>query len=246
MRNLNLNILILFIFIALQTQARNLSFPQDLSQPERVLISHWFAPSSTPSLLSTSYPLGGYSGFEFGLSHHRLPTSLINSLTGVAPDSHDDLSYPLLTLGKGLYDNTDIFVSFSPLMGVNQISHYSGLIRHEFWRSNSNHFRISAQIYRGSSNIYNQLNLRSQGIDFLLTSTFQRVSLYWGIGQLSSVARFSGGANGTTDSNEEETESLYRTRNIFGFEWPIKNYFIAAEINRMNLSYYAIKLGVRL
>lgn len=222
------------------------SFPNNLDKNNRQTILDYFAPSASANILGAPYPLGGYSGLEVGLSYHQLPSSLLSHLNTSPPSTDKDSFYPLLTVGKGFYLNTDVLVSLSPFVGLSALSHFSFQVRHEIWRSPSNIFRITGLAYGGSANLKDQLNLQTEGLDFIATATVKKASFYFGWGTYVASGLFLGGINGMTDSLINEKETKVGSRQILGFEWPIDNYFIAAEVNRMNLPYYSIKLGARL
>ncbi len=75
--------------------------------------------------------------------------------------------------------------------------------------------------------------------------TLDRVSIFVGIGSLISNGRFIGGAGGITESTNTETERISLAHQLIGIEWPIGNFFIAAEADRYAIPYYSVKLGYR-
>lgn len=221
------------------------TLPTQLNQSDRKTALQILAPATNSRLLSSPYPLGGWEGFEVGVSRHYVPTAYLSEL-GSKPDNLNDFEYPLLTLGKGLYNNLDLFLSIVPMAQSETITHFSSQIRCQLWESVSQIFRISGLLYAGTTTLNNQLNIQSYGFDFIGTTTIDRVSLYLGLGTSFGNGRFIGGAKGLTDSLNTEIETTTLAHQLIGLEWPVSNFFWAAEVDRFKIPYYSLKIGYRM
>src|SRR5580692_1102541 len=92
--------------------------PSGLLQPDRQQIVRTLGFDTATKMLDNPYPLGGFSGFEVGLSMEYIDIRDIRTL-GCAPGSagcrntsisdETELRYSRLTIGKGLYDDVDVF-----------------------------------------------------------------------------------------------------------------------------------------
>jgi hypothetical protein len=225
--------------------AAKLTLPKQLNQKDRRSALEIMGPATGSRLLTSPYPLGGWSGFEVGLSRHYVPTSYLTEL-GDASVSQSDFEYPLLTLGKGLYYDLDLFLSIVPMAQTASINHFSTQVRYQFWQSLNQLFRISGLIYGGTTTLNNQLNMQTYGFDLVGTTTIDRVSLFIGLGTSFTDGRFIGGTKGITNSQATETEKLTLAHQLIGIEWPIDNFFWAAEVDRFKIPYYSLKIGYRM
>jgi hypothetical protein len=222
-----------------------LQLPSNLNEADRRAALQIMGPATSTRILSSPYPLGGYEGFELGISRHYVPTSYLSEL-GNKTASEGDFEYPLLTLGKGLYYDLDLFLSIVPMAQSDSINHFSSQIRYQFWHSESEVFRFSGLIYAGTTTLNNQLNMQSYGYNLIGTSTIDRVSLYIGVGTSFCNGRFIGGIKGITDSPRTEIETLTLAHQLIGIEWPLGSFFWAAEVDRYKIPYYSLKIGYRM
>lgn len=219
--------------------------PHQLTASDRKSALSVLGPATSSRLLSSGFPLGGWQGFEMGLSRHYVPASYLNSL-GDQTNERSDFEYPLVTFGKGLYSDFDLFLSFVPMFQGESISHASAQVRHQFWQSPTNIFRVVGLVHTDSTNLANQLSIRAYGFDVIGTTTIDRISLFIGIGATAWHGTFIGGNKGVTDSKESETNQVSLAHQLIGFEWPISNYFVSAEVDRYDSPYYSLKFGYRL
>src|SRR5476651_1584350 len=101
--------------------------PSGLNQSDRREIVRTLGLNSATKMLDNPYPLGGYSGFEIGLSSEFIDIRDIRHL-GCAPGSagcgnktysdESEWNYSRLTIGKGLYKDLDIFIHFIAPLGA--------------------------------------------------------------------------------------------------------------------------------
>lgn len=250
MNNLRFLVIVSFINLIVSTPivfGENIKhfIPHQLSQTDRHSALLLLGPATSSRVLSSPYPLGGFQGIEVSLSRQNIPFTFLNSI-GDKKNDQRDLDYSTLTIGKGLYYNIDLFLSFIPMIQYDSLSHFSTQIRYQFWQSNNNFFRLSGILHSSTSNIDNQISLQSYGYDFVGTTTIDRVSLFIGIGNSTNRGRFIGGKNGLTDNLETVTEVSIIPHQLIGIEWPIANFFWAAQVDRFNFPFYAFKFGYRM
>jgi hypothetical protein len=115
------------IFLSLSAQA-SLEIPKNLNSVERRKALEILGFSSSSKLLGNPYPLGGFAGVEIGYTSEIISTGELASL-GTKPKTQSETSFSTLTLGKGLYNNLDIFLQFSPFSQDEAISSFGGQLR---------------------------------------------------------------------------------------------------------------------
>lgn len=226
-------------------------FPTSMDQQDRRRALEFLGPATSSRMLSTPYPLGGWEGFEVGLSRHYVPMSHLKDVDNAFEDQRD-IEYPILTLGKGLFYDFDLFLSLVPMIQSEAVNHFSTQIRHQFWQSNEGSLRLSGLLYAGTTTLNNQINMQSYGFDALATLTIDKVSMYLGLGSSFNNGRFIGGPNGivapqegSVEPSSTAIETITLPHQLVGLEWPIENFFFAIEVDRFKIPYYSMKLGYR-
>ncbi len=190
------------------------------------------------------YPLGGYMGFELGVSYELLSTAQIAKL-GSGTGVQGDTSYVNFTLGKGLFYDVDFYLNFSPLGQAEKFSSFGGAIRWGILEMQSLPVHFSLQAAANSANFQNKVNTTTQSLDLIGGWNFQDVVMYGGVGVIRSSGLFVGGAGGITDNGETMTESVSETHTFGGISVKYSTYFVAVQVDRASQAAYALKLGVR-
>ena len=85
-----------------------LEIPSQLTSADEIRTLEIIGLGTTSKFLSNAYPLGGYSGLEVSLSVETMDTKEIASLGSTAAET-PTVYYPTITIGKGIYNNSDIF-----------------------------------------------------------------------------------------------------------------------------------------
>jgi hypothetical protein len=236
---------IIGLLLFTSTGFSSLKLPSQLTASDRTKALSLLGPATSHRLLSTTYPLGGSQGFEISLSHHSVPLSYLSEL-GDKSGTQSALDFPMITLGKGLFYNFDLFLSFVPLNQKNSLHHFSTQLRYQIWQSENNLFRFSTLFHSGTSNLNNQVSMQSYGYDLVGTATIDRFSIFAGLGTSFNNGRFIGGAAGITDSSQTELNTATLAHQLVGLEWPVRDFFFAAEVDRYRVPYYSMKVGYRL
>ncbi len=153
---------VLLFFLSFSSVTRALDIPKGLSAADRKEVVRTVGLTSANKFLTNPYPLGGYSGFEIGYSMEFVNVRDIRRLGctpgvgGCANLSYSDDTewrFSRLTIGKGLYQDVDVFFSFIPPTGPDRLSDYGGLVRWSFFQAQFLPINVSAVVH------FNQLNM---------------------------------------------------------------------------------------
>lgn len=212
-----------------------------LSENDRREVVKTLGHASSLKVLGDPYPLGGYAGFEMGITIESVPTESFADL-GDKTAGGNLLTYPVISVGKGLYENIDLFGHFSLFGQENRVGVYGGLLRWGFFESKNMPLTLSLSLQSSSNNFDNIITGEVFAATLNLGLNFNNSSLYMGIGKVNSKAEFSEGLN---DSPQAETVSAEDTQFKVGGVYHFRPYFIAIEFNRYVVSHFSARLGLR-
>jgi hypothetical protein len=196
-------------------------------------------------ILSDPYPLGGYQGFEISASFESIPTDDLSRLGSKLTTSQTEAVLPKFTVGKGLYNDVDVYVSFTPYNREDQLSQFGGSIRWGFHQASLLPIASSIVTHFTSGNISNQLSIQTYGLDFISGISVGSVSLYAGAGFLETRGHFLGGPAGVTVSKALETDTVNGLHSAIGAHLRISSFFASAQIDRYEEPVISGKIGVR-
>ncbi|MGZ3770760.1 MAG: hypothetical protein ACXVCP_06210 [Bdellovibrio sp.] len=236
--------LLLLVFLSTSNSRAATALPKNLNQADRVRALQILGLGSAPKLLDNPYPLGGYSGVEIGLSSEFISLQDLASL-GSRTSDNGELSFYNFSLGKGLYYNVDTFIYFTPYLQSEKIQFYGGQLRWGFYESPHFPLTFSASFYFGGANFSNLINVTTVGADIIATVNMENVAVYFGGGRVRAVGKFSGGADGVTNTGETEGQDILESHTVFGLNVDISKAFLAFEVDRYLDSNYSAKLGYR-
>lgn len=232
--------------VVLSTHAHAaLLIPNQLTQSDRQEALRIIGFGTSSKALSDPYPLGGHLGLELGLSLETVPTEDLGRLGSRLAAPQADVTIPKFTIGKGLFNDLDMYIHFMPYNQRNELSQYGGLLRWSFYEAPALPVSASIATHFNSANINNQLTLRTYGLDLMSGITVNEVSLYIGAGILQSFGSFMGGSAGVTDTQRLETEAVSSYRTLAGAQIRLNPLFIALQVDRSNQSVMSAKLGMR-
>lgn len=254
-------VLLLIGFFSLATHA--IEIPRKLDAADRTEVVRILGLSTSHKLLTNPYPLGGYSGFEIGISVEQIDLRELAKQgcaagSGGCPnrgEGRQSLSYSRLTLGKGLYNNLDLFLNFSLLDMDSDITSYGGGIRYSFYEAKF--LPISVGIVGSAThiNVNNDFSCFTLGADLVAGIYVDQFSLYLGVGQLSSTGTFIAGTNadgtidpggGDYDTVTNTTEArVKQTHSLAGITVHFANLFGALQVDRFPETAYSGRLGLR-
>jgi len=260
---------ILAIFCMFRIPCLALEIPKGLTVSDRKEVVRMVGLNSANKMLSNPYPLGGYSGYEFGYSVEFISVRDMRRLgcepgSAGCPNSSEsdetELRYSRLTVGKGLYNDVDLFFSFIPPTGGVQISDYGALARWSFYQAKFLPINISALLH------YNQLNLadsfvnRNIGAELMVGVNVDNFAVYFGGGTIRAQGTFIGhtaggrcgedctAEAGTKDMDENRrtvTDTIQETHTVVGLSAHYENLFTAAQVDRYRDAVYSLKVGLR-
>ncbi|RYZ90109.1 MAG: hypothetical protein EOP06_08325 [Proteobacteria bacterium] len=220
------------------------SIPSGLTRSDREAAISALGFGSASKLLSSPYPLGGYSGVELSVSSESIPMGDVSAL-GAKTNSRSDLSYLNFTLGKGLYNEVDILFHFIPMPQDQAVTGYGGQLRWSFYQARFMPANLSILAHASSINFYNVLSAETTGADLIASVNMQDLSLFFGLGQARSVGYFIGGTGGITDTGTAESTDAYSTHTLFGISIRFSSLFLAMQVDRYVQSTYSGKIGLR-
>lgn len=243
--------------------------PKGLSATDREEVVSALGLNSAIKPLSNPYPLGGYSGLELGCSVEFINLRDVRRL-GCAPgapgcantsySNETDWRYSRLSVGKGLFYDVDVFLSFIPPMGNLRFSDYGGLFRWSFFQAQFLPINLSLLVHANQSNFNDVFMNRNMGSEILAGVNVDNFALYFGGGFIEAQGTFIGtdssnvcgedctvsGSDPLLDpTSRTTTVRLKETHTVVGFSLHEGNLFAAAEVDRYRDAVYSLKLGLR-
>ncbi|MBX3016707.1 MAG: hypothetical protein KF767_02370 [Bdellovibrionaceae bacterium] len=236
----------IFLFLCLfSVSARAaIQIPSQMSSADRQSMLKILGYGTSFKTSGDPYPLGGYMGFEVGVSYELLSTAQIAKL-GSGTGVQGDTSILNVTLGKGLFYDVDFYLNFSPLGQSEKFSSFGGALRWGVLELQAMPIHFSVQAAANSASFQNKVNTTTQSFDLIGGWNFQDLVFYGGVGLIRSSGQFIGGAGGVSDSNETVTEAINEAHTFAGISVKYGTYFVAAQMDRATQAAYAIKFGVR-
>jgi hypothetical protein len=236
-------ITLFILFINIKSFAA-LTIPSGLSDKDQRDILNTLGPATAARLLSAPYPLGGSEGFELGLGRQYMPTESLSTF-GNKTEPQEGLSYPIITLGKGLFNDVDMYLSAIPFTQSPNLTHFSAQTRIAHWYSKTSPLIISSAFHIGSTTLKNQVTFENYGFDVLATMYLKHICLYTGLGTLFSNGTFIGGNYGVTTSGSTETVAKIFAHKLIGVDLRYEEYFVAAQVDSYERPNYSVKVGYR-
>lgn len=233
----------LTFFNLLISLAFALELPTGLNSKDQQRALEIVGLSTSAKFLSKSYPLGGYSGVELSLSLEALNTKEIAKLGDTNEESKNQF-YPTLTIGKGIYNNSDVFFHFIPASRTSGISKYGLSFRYSFYQAAFLPVNISLVTNASSTNMSNQMVTRNLGFDLMVGMTLSQLSFYLGGGWANSSGEFTGGTSGVTSSGAKELQKVEASHFMFGGTYNFDPFFIGMAIDRYTDTVFTVKTGL--
>jgi hypothetical protein len=238
--------------------------PYGLTAEDRKEVVRILGISSSTKMLTTPYPLGGYDGFEFGVSLEIIDTEPLAKMgcspgVGACPNTGDgphDFQLARFMVGKGLYNNLDLFLHFAPLTSTSNVSSYGGALRYAFFEAQFLPVSASAIVHVTHINVNDELDALTYGADLMFGVVTRDFSAYFGLGQVRAEGTFIGAAGGSgskVDPADPEVDAytktvptrVTQTHSFVGVSWQLARLFIAGEIDRYPDPVYSARIGLR-
>lgn len=233
--------LILFLLVSTASQAA-LNLPQGMSAGEQEYILQTLGFGSSFRSVDNPYPLGGYSGFEFGVSGEQIPSEEIGYL-GNQSTIDRNVTYPRISIGKGILSSVDLFFSFLPYSENTGVGIYSGALRWGFFQASFFPACFSLLLHATNTNVNNLFISETLGLDLISGVNADPFSIYVGIGSLYGEGQF----DASLSSDSRAQNRVARTfHTLVGINAEFENVFGAFQIDNYNASVFSLKVGVRL
>ena len=248
MRKISLSLIALsFVVLFFPSMGQAVDIPKNLKASDLSEMVQILGHSTSSKFLSNPFPLGGYSGFEIGLSTEVINTTDLSHL-GSGTTKQSSFQYNRLTFAKGLYNNVDVFVHFIPISTSNEISEYGGILKWTFYQAPFYPFSLSALGHINTMNIQNSFVNETMGWDLLGGINLTTFALYFGGGDQRTRSTFAQNildpalsldSSGTLIVRESQLHSF------IGMNIDFASFFIAGQIDRYEQPVYSAKLGLR-
>jgi hypothetical protein len=235
----------LFVILFSQLAFAGVEIPNGMTTNDRQEAVRILGFGTSSKILSDPYPLGGFQGFEVGLALENLPAEDLGRLGNTVTNPQKDVTYPKISIGKGLYDNVDAFVNFIPYTQKLDQTQYGAIVRWGFYQAKYLPLTLATALHFNNANLNNQITTRTFGMDIIGGINADSVALYVGIGPIQSRGRFIGGASGVTDTGQLEMETVDGMHTMIGANVRVSSLFIALQIDRYENTTYSGKVGVR-
>lgn len=231
------------------------TIPKQLTKEDRISVVKLLGLTTSTKLLTNPFPLGGYSGFEVGLSLELVDIRDLSQLGAGSTEGDQELRYPRITIGKGLYNNLDLFLHFAPMTAGSEMTSFGGAVRYSFYEARFLPVNVSLVMSADHVNINNDFENTSLGADLVAGIYVSQFSLYFGAGQLRASGTFIGGTNsdGTVDVGDPQlggstntvTHTVSQTHSYLGATVHFDDVFAAAQIDRYPDTTYSARVGLR-
>lgn len=221
-----------------------LRIPTNLTSSNKTAMIEILGLGTAPKIIGDPFPLGGYSGFEFGLSTEILTTSAIAKM-GSQTSTQEQTSIYTFNFGKGIYSNIDTYIHFSFLGQSENLSQFGAQFRWGIYQSQYLPIYASVILSGSNTNINNLVLISNQAMDLVFGFKSGDITLFFGGGFINAQGTFSGGTGGVTVSGETEKSSVFDSRFISGVNIKFDNVFAALELDRFTDPVYSAKIGFR-
>lgn len=244
------------LFWRLAPIANAIEIPRGLTSADRTEVTKMLGSNTSSKLLTNPYPLGGYSGFEAGVSIEVINIEDLKRLGLKSTNDEREFRYAKVSVGKGLYNDIDVFFHFVPPTAGIKVSEYGGLLRWSFFQAKFVPINISWNVHLNHININDSFSNQTAGTNLVSGINVQNFSIYFGIGYLESRGTFMGGTTdqGVVDPSDPDfdqgtftaSSKVRQFHSQVGITVHFSDYFLAAQIDRYQDPVYSMKLGTRL
>lgn len=246
-----------FLLFAAYSEAA-VQFPRQMDSNQRQEVLKILGLGSGGKILSDPYPLGGYAGLEVGVTVESILIEDISRLGAIPVDPQEEVSFFGFTMGKGVYNNVDLFLHFVPYLPQTEVSRYGAMLRWGFFQAQFLPLSLSINVNAEISNYSNVLSTRTVGADLVGGINVKNVALYAGLGPVSSNGTFIGGppiggcnpANPntcpyTSSPHEKQRETVKTLHSVVGVSVAFGDISITGELDRYTQPVYSGKVGLR-
>jgi len=229
--------------------------PTQMNSADRLKALEVLGLGSSMKLLSSPAPLGGYSGVEVGITSETISLEDLRRM-GNRDSTLQEYNFNSISVGKGFYQNIDLFLSFTPTLQKNSLISFGGMLRWNFFNAENFPASLSFLAHSSSSNYSDLVATSTVGSDLVVSVNMEELSLYFGAGKVRAIGTFFGGKSadsstgvttqtGITDSGFTEHTDIIESHSIIGLMFRMDRYFLDLQIDRFTQSFYSGKIGLR-
>lgn len=233
-----------FVFFFFPFTFAALKIPNGLDHNERKEFMKLIGFASSYKYLAQGYILGGYQGLELATTAENIPFSKTNYLSQTSIEESDRVLQSI-SIGKGLFQNVDIFFTFSPFLFQNQMSSYGAGIRYIFYEEENRPLNIGFLLHGNGFNISNLVGIQTSGVDIIGNYYKDYWTFYMGLGLARSIGSFVGGVNGVTEDQTGADEDIFQNRYYVGLSYNFGSYAVSFQVDRVYSETFSAKLGTR-
>lgn len=248
----------IFIFFSRMSNAQ-VGFPRNMNSADRQTLLQILGFGTASKIVGDPYPLGGYSGWTVGLSQDVLSTGEISQLGLSNVNRQTDMSLVSIFLGKGLYNDFDLFLNFIPPGQIEEISGFGGQIRWGVFQADYLPLHGALVAHSNAVNFQNLVSTSTQGIDSVWGFHLDDVTFFFGGGYIRTQGLFLGGTARLTDvldpsgqvgvDGQVLTETLKENiggfRTLAGINFKLGSSFLNLQLERVYQTTLTAQLGVR-
>lgn len=238
-----------FVLIFVGSTAWPMDLPTNMTISDLREVIRIVTTNTSTKILSNPYPLGGYPGFEVGVSLETVDASDLASLGAGTTSTDLEIQFPKISVGKGLYKNVDIFFHFAPLSGGLDVNEFGSLLRWSFYETQRIPMNISFVTHGNHMNYGDKILGTTLGIEMLLAVNVNKLAVYFGGGHLQTTGQASVSLmEPAISANERQLveTTLQQMHTFVGLTFHQDNFFVAAQLDRYPDPVFSAKLGLRL
>lgn len=218
-----------------------LTIPTSLSDNDQIAVLQTIGFATAYRPVDSPHPLGLYSGVEIGFSVEDIPTGDLGYL-GTGASVEKSVVYPRFTLGKGIFDNLDLFFSMTPYTQGTALGIYAGALRWAFYQATFVPASFSVLISATSTNLNNLFFAQTEEADIITGVNADPFSFYIGAGTLYGQGQF----DQTLTIENAATNQVSRAfHTLLGATMSVDNVFAAIELDNYSTTTFSFKLGVQ-
>jgi hypothetical protein len=231
-----------FVFLCNSWAFAKYDLPRNLTSQNQVTVAESLGFGAATKMIMDPLPLGGYDGFQIGLSQDYVNAGAIEVI-GAGKASSAYISSSSFSFGKGFYYDFDTFFQMTSPQNED-FSSYGILLRRKVYSFDS-YFPVSvgALVHGGLTQYSNVFGSNIIGFDIYLYSSIYNFVCSVGAGQARGIHTFVGGASGLTGSSRDIEVDLL-TKHLWG---GVSRHFGRWVVSVMSETYFdsihSLKLG---
>ena len=238
------------ILLNAPTASAVVKLPRQLNADDRKEATRILGFSSSAKILSDPYPLGGYSGVQVGALIEDIPLDDLAGLGTKLASPQGDMQIGGISIAKGVYDNLDLFLQWTPYSNGTQVETWGGMVRWGFYQASFLPLSFSVAVRGTYGSFDNQIATTALGLDLTAGLNVNNIAIFVGIGPQYASGRFVGGSDGSgglplTDSAMTETASVTGLHSMIGLSFEYSWAFFVAELDHYSETVYSGQVGVR-